>query len=133
MDWDRVGIEEIDREHAAIHARLGALAAAAAGGRDWCEGYAHVEALRELCAVHFGVEESLMRLHDFPGLTAHRDEHRRFSGLLSDLQRRVVSTPLDPGAIGFIDAWWTRHIRNADRLYVEWFVGRPVPVLEGAR
>lgn len=128
MDSGLLGIEEIDDQHAGIVAALGRLREATQRGVDWYTRHEEVVQLRELCAVHFRVEESLMRLHGCPGLEAHARDHRRFDRQLSDLAVRSVIMPLEPGTVDLLCAWWARHVSELDQAYIDWFARRP-PVI----
>ena len=121
MDSGSVGIEEIDDQHAAISVALGRVREATRNVADWYSRHEEVLQLRELCALHFRVEESLMRLYGFPGREAHADEHRRFERQLSELAVRAVTLPIETCAADALASWWAVHIRRSDRAYVDWF------------
>jgi hemerythrin len=68
---------------------------------------------------HFGREEELMELHQFPGLSAHQEAHRGFVHDLDDLRFQS----LQPDAVTasdllrFLKRWWVDHISKTDREY----------------
>lgn len=123
MDSGSVGIKEIDDQHAAILAALGRVRESARDVADWCARHEEILQLRELCAMHFRVEESLMRLHRFPGHEAHADEHRRFERQLSELAVRAVTLPIETHVVDALASWWDVHIRESDKAYAVWFAG----------
>lgn len=122
-----LGVVEIDQQHDGIFALLKVMRAAAAARANWYARYEQVSKLREKSTLHFEVEESLMRIHGFPGLDLHAREHREFETLLSELLLRSVHTPLGEGAVEFLEQWWALHIPRHDREYMEWFVRAPQP------
>lgn len=127
VEWSdelSVGIEEIDEQHKvlvdlinqmhqAIHQRRGSDVIASI-----------LEQLSDYTRIHFAVEESLMRILNYPGYEEHKEQHEKLIGHMNELQEKVVS---GRAAIGFelmhfLKVWLTRHILENDRAYTDHFL-----------
>jgi hemerythrin-like metal-binding protein len=84
--------------------------------------------LTEYTAVHFAMEEDLMRREEFPParVAEHVEEHRR---LTAEVRDRVLAyragelTSVKPIA-DFLHEWLRHHVAEMDRLLVEHCLGR---------
>ncbi len=119
-----VGIEEIDeqhkilirlinRMHEAIHQRRGS---------DVVESI--LAELAEYTRIHFAVEESLMRILNFPGYEEHHDQHEALTQQLADLQAKIASGKRAIGfeLMHFLKTWLSRHIMEEDMQYSGFFL-----------
>lgn len=126
MEWKeeyRVGIRDIDEQHQAIVQCIASVRQAVAR-YDRPSADASLVRLAELAQAHFKVEESLMRMHDFPHLEEHADDHKRFSVHLTMLQERFLTTDVFHDRIHSLHAWWDEHIQKHDKPYALHFLKR---------
>ena len=65
-----------------------------------------------------------MRIHDYPRLEEHADDHKRFSLHLRTLQERFIPTDVFRGRIHSLHEWWDEHIQKYDKTYALHFLKR---------
>jgi hemerythrin len=114
-----VGVREVDEQHQEIFRRVDALIQALVQRRGAQELGPLFDFLGGYVVDHFGAEESLMRLHRYPGQGAHEAEHRRFVQDFGDLRAEYERE----GPTGFllvkvnnrVSQWLVRHIGGTDR------------------
>ncbi len=127
VEWSdalSVGIEEIDeqhkvlvelvnRMHQAIHARRGS---------DVVKGI--LAELVDYTRIHFAVEESLMRILDYPGYEAHKIAHEALYRHVIQLQEKVETgrTAIGFELMHFLKNWLTKHIMEQDMNYSAFFL-----------
>ena len=127
VEWSdalSVGIEEIDeqhkvlvelvnRMHQAIHERHGS---------DVVKGI--LAELVDYTRIHFAVEESLMRILDYPGYEAHKIVHEELFKHVIQLQTKVESGKTSIGfeLMHFLKNWLTKHIMEEDMEYSSFFL-----------
>lgn len=123
LEFDPVlltGVEEIDRQHRELFARVGALldAARVRRGREVVREL--LEYLARYVVEHFETEEREMEAAGYPKLEAHREEHRQFVREIEALRRaheEEGATPLLVIRVGGRATEWLReHIYRTDRL-----------------
>lgn len=71
---------------------------------------------------HFEKEEELMSLAGYPGLAAHRIEHRKFRLQIANIRNRFMRyhTVVDFGLMQILKRWFLEHTQIEDRKYVPW-------------
>lgn len=119
-----VGIEEIDEQHKmlvdlvnkmheAIHQRHGSDVVKSILG-DLAE-YTHI---------HFAVEESLMRILNYPSYEEHKEIHEELLQSVNDLQEKVATgkTAIGFELMHFLKNWLTKHIMEEDMQYSGFFL-----------
>ncbi|MCG8425987.1 MAG: bacteriohemerythrin [Chromatiales bacterium] len=119
-----VGIEEIDEQHKvlvslvnkmheAIHQRHGSEVVQEILGE-----------LAEYTRIHFAVEESLMRILNFPGYEEHREVHDELVEHIVELQEKVATGKTSIGfeLMHFLKIWLTKHIMEEDMQYSGFFL-----------
>jgi len=127
VEWSdalSVGIEEIDeqhkvlvelvnRMHQAIHERRGS---------DVVKGI--LAELVDYTRIHFAVEESLMRILDYPGYEQHKIVHEELFRHVIQLQGKVESGKTSIGfeLMHFLKNWLTKHIMEEDMEYSSFFL-----------
>lgn len=119
MTWKtehRVGISVIDEQHQAI-ARCIASVKQAVARCDRTAVDAALVRLAHLAQAHFTLEECLMRIHDYPRLEEHADDHKRFSVHLSMLQKGFLMPDVFHDRIHSLHEWWDEHIQKHDKPY----------------
>ena len=117
MEWKKeysVGIHEIDEQHKTLTECISSIERAVAR-YDRRSADAALARLADLAQVHFTVEESLMRIHDYPRLEEHADDHKQFSVHLRALQEPFLATDIFRKRIEFLDAWWVKHVEKHDK------------------
>ena len=117
MDWKAdysVGIHEFDEQHKTLIDCISRIERAVAR-YDRPSADEAIVHLAELTRVHFAVEESLMRIHDYPRLEEHADDHKQFSVQLSALQEPFLTTDVFRGRIAVLHKWWETHVPKHDK------------------
>ena len=124
MEWKqeyRVGIHEIDEQHKTFTECISSIEQAVAQF-DRPSADAALVRLADLVQVHFTVEESLMRIHDYPRLEEHADDHKQFSDHLRTLQEPFLTTDVFHERIEFLHGWWAKHVQKHDKSYALHFL-----------
>lgn len=129
MKWTKefsVGIHEIDEQHKTLSDCIASVEEAVAGQERRLAVHAALGRLADFARIHFAVEESLMRIHDYPGLEEHLHEHWRFSDELMRLQEKTLAADVSQEMIAFLRAWQDGHVITSDKLYALHFLKRMV-------
>ncbi|MBA1445907.1 MAG: bacteriohemerythrin [Chromatiales bacterium] len=127
VEWSdslSVGIEEIDeqhkilvnlinRMHQAIHERHGSDVVKVI-----------LAELADYTRIHFAVEESLMRILNYPGYDEHKEIHDELLGHVVELIEKVESgkTAIGFELLHFLKTWLTKHIMEEDMQYTGFFL-----------
>ncbi len=117
MKWKNeysVGIHEIDEQHKTLTECISSIEQAVAR----CDPQAaHVAVVRlvDLVQAHFTLEECLMRIHDYPRLEEHADDHKQFSAHVKTLHERFLTTDVSHDKIEFLHEWWDTHVQKHDK------------------
>jgi hemerythrin len=120
----RIGIEAMDAQHARWIQLIEKFRAAGADQLREAVGYAAakeaLEHLLEYTRLHFASEERLLAEHRYPGLDAHREQHRKLeaavAALLAEVRaHKTCTTPLKLNLLATI--WLMEHITRDDREY----------------
>lgn len=127
VEWSgelSVGIEEIDEQHKVLVELVNRMnqAIQERHGSDVVK-----EILKELIdytRIHFAVEESLMRILDYPGYEQHKIVHEELFKHVMQLQEKVKSgkTAIGFELMHFLKNWLTKHILEEDMEYSEFFL-----------
>lgn len=131
IEWSdelSVGIEEIDEQHKvlvgivnemhdAIHEHKGAQVTGDI-----------LQRLREYTVIHFAVEESLMRIFDYPDYEHHKASHQYLIEQIHALQEKVATGKhsISFELMHFLRIWLTKHIMEEDKKYEKHFLERGV-------
>ena len=110
-----VGASDMDAEHQLMHDLLHELQGALAAGRE--EAVADLLGrFEDVARLHFIEEQSLMRLHAYPGYAAHEQEHDELLDELVALSRRIRAGELADAAQAAesLERWLTTHLRTTD-------------------
>lgn len=129
-----VGIQEIDEQHKVLVNLLNDM-------HDAIHQHRGTEACREILErlaryteIHFAVEESLMRLFDYPDYEAHKAEHEQLIKELKDLQGRMAESghSVTFQLLHFLKLWLTKHIMESDQEYTQFFLRAGVKAKHGS-
>lgn len=123
-----VGIEEIDNQHRVLVNLLNDLNAATLAHHGAQEAPQILEKLIDYTRIHFAVEESLMRLFDYPDYESHKDSHDKLVEEVLRLRHRVVveRKPITFELLHFLKKWLTIHIMESDAHYTPYFLSRGI-------
>jgi hemerythrin len=127
MEWKNeysVGILELDKQHEDLIDCVTALEHAVPGTERRSAMQAAFEKLSGYVQVHFAVEESLMRIHDYPRIHEHINEHHRFSDQVQALREQAEHGDISTDMIRFLRVWLTTHVCTHDRGYAYHFLKR---------
>lgn len=119
-----VGIDEIDAQHKLLIDLLNKLHVAILQQHGRAESMNVLRDLIDYTRIHFAVEESLMRLLNYPDYDAHKASHEQLLEQVHDLQHRLI----DEGQgitfelLHFLKRWLSVHIMETDRRYTPCFV-----------
>jgi hemerythrin len=123
------GVDDIDRQHRELFARIGALLDAARDRRSKEEVLRTMEYLGEYAVDHFAAEEREMHRTEYPRAEGHRLEHRQFVKELEVLRQELATegpTVLFIIRVGNrVTEWLREHIYRTDKLLGEWLRDRP--------
>ncbi|QSI77826.1 MULTISPECIES: bacteriohemerythrin [Niveibacterium] len=119
-----VGIEEIDAQHKELVDLLNQLHEAIHEhhGRDTSR--AILDKLADYTRTHFAVEESLMRVSNYPEFAQHKQNHEDLIAQVHALQEKLDSgqAAITFELLHFLKVWLTRHINEADKRFGAFFI-----------
>lgn len=129
IDWTddlSVGIEEIDEQHKILVGLLNRLYQAIITRTDNSVMNEILHELTEYTVVHFAVEESLMRIFDYPDYEEHKHHHQELTQQVFELKNKVKSgkTSVSMEVLNFLRHWLTNHIQMEDKRYSPFFLSR---------
>jgi hemerythrin len=127
VEWDdslSVGIEEIDEQHKVLVDMVNKMHEAIhqRHGSDVVIGI--LNDLAEYTRIHFAVEESLMRILNYPEYDDHKHIHEELLHTVQDLQEKVSSGKKSIGfeLMHFLKTWLVKHIMEEDMQYSGFFL-----------
>jgi hemerythrin len=111
----RLGVPEIDSEHALQLSVVGAFRSALA--REDLEAQRVIfDRLVDYSNAHFMAEAMIMRLHAYPAAEGHLVEHRRLLDELSEVRKALGTTSwTGDGVADRLDDWFRTHLQTYDR------------------
>jgi len=127
MKWKQefsVGIQEIDEQHKTLADCVTSVENAVIGRERWLAVHSALISAADFARIHFAVEESLMRIHAYPGLEDHTLAHRRFTDHLEELQHKSLTVDVSEEMIVFIRGWLEIHVTTQDKHYAQHFLMR---------
>ena len=114
-----VGIEQVDREHQRLFEIAGRVYDSFIAGDKVASANIHREIaeLLHYTATHFASEEALMEAAGYPGLEAHKAQHRHLLSRARDMEMRVeIGEEFVPVELNrFVVQWLTEHILVNDK------------------
>lgn len=119
-----VGIEEIDEQHKVLVDLINRMhdAIEEHHGSEVVLGI--LSDLADYTKIHFAVEESLMRILDYPGYEEHKEIHDELLEHVVELQQKVASgkTAISFELMHFLKSWLSKHILEEDMQYSGFFL-----------
>ena len=114
-----VGIEEIDEQHKILVGLINRLYESIIKQTDMKECGDIIENLYQYTVIHFSVEESLMRIFDYPQYDDHKRHHEELTNQVIDIQKkfRRGEGALSMEMLHFLRHWLTEHIMGDDKKY----------------
>lgn len=120
-----VGIDEVDAQHKVLVNCIGTLEQAIASGDEkqrWSAIHYAIVQLSDYTRIHFSVEESLMRILNYPERDLHTAQHQHFVTYLRDMERKSITHDVsEHDIVGFLRHWLLTHILQDDKKYAEFF------------
>ena len=114
-----VGIQEIDEQHKILVDLLNNLYRAIHEHHGNEATITTLNDLIEYTRIHFAVEESLMRVLDYPDYEEHKRHHEQLISQIHGLSEKVASGKhVGFELLHFLKNWLTRHILEEDMEYV---------------
>ncbi|EXJ12631.1 bacteriohemerythrin [Imhoffiella purpurea] len=131
VEWSdalSVGIEEIDAQHRVLVELVNEMHDAIQEHHASEAIHGILDKLAEYTRIHFAVEESLMRILDYPDYEVHKHQHEELIRTLRDLQDKVASGKTAVGfeLMHFLKLWLTKHIIESDKEYGSYFLASGV-------
>jgi hemerythrin len=123
-----VGIGSIDGQHQNLFAVARELYAAMSAGQGKQAMGQILDRLVQYTAVHFAHEERLMRLHGYPDLAKHQDEHKLLSRQVLAFQKdfEAGKVAMSVQLLQFLRSWLEHHIQSEDRAYAPYLKAKKV-------
>lgn len=122
MTWTdnlSVGIQEIDEQHKELLDLINELHEAIVHHQGVAATSLIMDKLYEYTKIHFAVEESLLRILDFPGYDEHKKHHDLLLNQVRDLRVKMETADhsISFELLHFLKKWLTIHIIEEDTLY----------------
>lgn len=131
-----VNIQEIDEQHKMLIQMIDDLFVAISRNKEEpqeeCEVRKILERLLDYTRIHFAVEESLMRIFDYPDYEAHKTKHDRFIDEVLVFERRLKSNNRSKSSEQLVamemlfklKEWLVNHILVIDKAYSRHMLNR---------
>lgn len=112
-----VGIQEIDEQHKELVALLNELHTSILEHRGGAACRATLDRLAGYTRTHFMVEESLMRIANYPDFEGHKHIHEDLINQVAALQKKLDSgqATITFELLHFLKVWLTQHIKESDK------------------
>lgn len=132
VEWSdelSVGIQEIDEQHKVLVGLLNEMHQAILEHHGSQTAREVLDRLGDYTRIHFAVEESLMRIFEYPGYTEHKKQHEELIRQLESYRAKVASgaTAISFQLLHFLRMWLTQHIIDSDKDYA------PIMLQRGAK
>jgi len=123
IEWTEdlsVGVQEIDEQHKVLVGLLNKLYEAIILRQDDPKTVRSIiNELNQYTIIHFAVEESLMRIFDYPAYEEHKRHHQELTKQVIDLRRKLQTddNAISMDLLNFLRHWLTEHIMGDDKKY----------------
>lgn len=123
-DEYNVGIQEVDEQHRTLVDLLNQLHQAIRERRGSAACREILDRLAEYTRTHFLLEESLMRVSNYPGFEIHKQQHEDLIGQVRALQEKLDNgqAAISFELLHFLQVWLTRHIHESDKRFGQHFL-----------
>lgn len=132
MEWSErmsVGLAELDDDHKKLIAVINQLEADA-GSASQLEGVRRaLVTLRRYAEYHFGREQAVMAICNYPALESHIEEHHDFIEKIRGVSEAFEADPkkvakhVNEELVEFLKTWLTHHILIEDMAYKPYVEG----------
>ncbi len=87
-----------------------------------------ISKMKDYTVYHFGREERHLKLHKYPKLEEHIEEHKKFIDKVSDMERRFAEGKiiLSLEVTSFLKDWLQYHIMVTDKMYTDFLLRKGV-------
>lgn len=123
MKWayqDSLGIPELDDRHKRVFEHFARVKKIQAEGGCWNDVHFELATLNSELKLCFAVEETLMRIHDYPDCERHKKEHAELLLSVQMLERATLTSGLTGKMIGTVFASTMGHHLTQDQRYVRY-------------
>ncbi|QID18392.1 hemerythrin family protein [Nitrogeniibacter mangrovi] len=124
-DGFSVGVQEIDEQHKELVDLLNQLHTAIIEHHGSATSRRILDELADYTKTHFSVEESLMRVSNYPDFDIHKQNHEDLIGQVVALQEKLDTgeAKITFELLHFLKKWLTNHINEADKRFGAYFAG----------
>jgi hemerythrin len=114
-----VGIQEIDEQHKVLVGLVNEMHRAIHEHHGSETARQILDRLGDYTRIHFAVEESLMRIFDYPGYDEHKKQHEELIAQFRSYQAKVASgtAKISFELLHFLKLWLAQHILESDKEY----------------
>ena len=118
-DEMKIGIDEIDNQHHELVKLLNQLNEAIRSNQGSAIANQVLDELHDYTRIHFAVEESILRMLDYPDYVEHKAKHEKLENELHTLSMkfREDGKSISFELLHFLKSWLTKHIQESDREY----------------
>ncbi len=136
IEWNdelSVGIEEIDEQHKVLVGLVNEMHDAIHEHHGSEASQRILERLAEYTKIHFAVEESLMRIVDYPGYEEHKKQHEELIKEIVELQGKIArgEGSISFKLLHFLKMWLTQHILDSDKEYSPYMLNAGIRAKSG--
>lgn len=119
-----VVLQEVDEQHKELVDPLNQLHVAIHEHRGSATSRKILDKLADYTWTHFAVEESLMRVSNYPDFAAFKQNHEDLIGQVKALQDKLDSgqATITFELLPFLKVWLTRHSNEADKCFGAFFL-----------
>lgn len=127
IEWSdelSVGIQEIDEQHQILVNLINILYEAIIRRTEEQDVGTILAELSQYTVIHFAVEESLMRIFDYPNYEEHKKIHQKLTTQVFELQNKFKYSQesISVEVLHFLRHWLTDHIMGEDKKYAPYLV-----------
>ena len=113
------GNADIDKQHQELFARINNLLEACAQQKGRNEVASYLQFLEEYVVEHFQAEEKQMKVHAYPALASHHEEHVQFTGQIAKIKQEFneygTAIHVLLMAVRVSGDWLVSHIKRTDK------------------
>jgi hemerythrin len=117
-----LGLQEIHRQHQGLINEIDRLTAWRENGHALPAIFNMVSALRDYVIRHFRYEEQFLRLHGYPTLDEHIEEHQALTDKVKRFEDQILAgDDIDQDLMALLKEWLTTHIGSEDEAFFHHF------------